>query len=241
MGGWTSVSLAYPMVEPPAISVGQLADFIERFQASGVTSVAHNHRALEVKLGEAIDQDNRSLCYEVPVEGCRGLSQFKSQDIDVEVRGAGIDLAAPLRSITGTVYRASVCFGCISDGATDAVHDAIGDGYLAARLFDWGFEIGPLSIESPITGGVLDVGWISLSLGGQGYMTDNLSSSDLVSLVRELPECKRVEELVRSFWSVPPRRPSRKLRKIRREMGQYWIGVSDDEPLDWFWMFDGSY
>lgn len=112
---------------------------------------------------------------------------------------------------------------------------------MPARLYDWSLSIEPLTLESPVTGRIIPIGWIALSLGGQGYLTNNLYFNDLVTLVRDLPECQRVEELVRSFWPVAPRSPSRKLRKIRREMGKYWTGVSEDEPSDWFWVFNGSY
>lgn len=240
MGGWTSVALVHPVCVPPAISGGQLAEFVDRFLSVGITSRDYEFRALEVKFGESIDQDDHGLYFEIPDPEIPGLASLGAQDTDIQLRGKGIDLVSPLRRQNEVVYRASIGLGCISDGATDGVHAKLGEGYLPARLFDWSFEIGPLTIESPVTGKELMIGWMSLSLGGQGYMTDKLTPKELVECVRELPECRAAEDLVRSCWPVRARSPSSGVRQIRKDMGQYWLGVSEDVPLDWFWTFVGS-
>ena len=241
MGGWTSVSFVYPLCDQPLITSNQLADFIDRFLSLGVTSDQHRYHSLRVIFGRSIDQDRKPIEWYVPDKRMPLILRSESQELDIEERGNPLDFRGILATHRRPIYRGGAWLGCIREGATKEIDDRIGDGYMPARLYDWSLSIEPLSIESPVSGKVITIGWIALSLGGQGYLTNNLNFNDLVTLVRELPECQRVEELVRAFWPVPPRSPSRKIRKIRREMGRYWTGVSEDEPADWFWIFNGSY
>ena len=100
-------------------------------------------------------------------------------------------------------------------------------------LGDWTCEIGPIQSFDLRSDEPLQVGWISVSLSGYGYLYP-WSFADLVERVEADPGMRRVAELCRKSWPVPVELPDDGIRELRQKVGGLWPYPAD-LPWDWYW------
>jgi hypothetical protein len=140
-----------------------------------------------------------------------------------------------LTSHTKNIYRAAIDLGCATpDICKLLTRDKCADNELELHLDGWALEIGP--VFSSFLGSEDDffVGWVSLSISGNGYLFP-WTFAELVQRAESNAGIRKVRDLCRKTWPVDSKPPNLREKKIRRRMGDRWPYSRIDLPWDWFW------
>lgn len=246
MSFYTSLHFYRPS-PPPRVTGPLLADFVGRLVVSGIVDVSAKHD-VQVKFGRAIDQDDSDTVIYEPVPGLPRSFRVRSIEWDVEHSGITLDdLRAVLSNHDRPIYRASVGLGTTRPEIIAHLQtNRPDDGNPNLCLWDCGVHLGPVGIGSLGSDGEFMVGWMSLSLGGNGYLFP-WGPRDLTSRAATDPHLRAAANVCRSMWPVDPDNSTgtfgklapalrrRRVRAARRRMGDLWPSDDLDLPWDWFW------
>lgn len=248
MSFYTSLHFYRPTA-PPIVTGPALAKFLRDLNGTGVIG-EFGGDLLKVKFGAAIDQDDRSEWIDTPVPGVPDVYSVSSIEYDLELDRVGLDaMCRALEEHDRPIYRASVLLGIARGDIIAALRTTRpdNDDYNLC-LWDVGVSLRPVSI------GTLDseefvVGWMSVSLSGQGYLFP-WTPRDLTSRAEQLPPLRPVMDLCRRRWPVEANATAKVLerltaglrvhrtRRTRKQMAELWPYEDLDRPWDWFWGVD---
>ena len=147
MSFFTSLKFVRPR-KPPVVTGAALSTFLQQFFALEVVEPKRSlqQRALQLRFGAAIDQDDRPPHFEEP-EGDSGIvSAVRSITWDVDESPASVEeLLAILKKELRPIYRAYVDLGPLPRWLFEYLagpNGPIPEGHLA--LDSWSLEIGPI-------------------------------------------------------------------------------------------------
>jgi hypothetical protein len=241
----SSASLfCYRPKEPPAITGRDLAGFVEQFARLGIHKPESEEIKYQVKFGRAIDQNDKPTFWEKLVHrGKASAEVFEMHEIkwDIEEQFSALDdMASSLAKHNKKIYRAYLSLGWPIANVTDDLKRVNSPENTNDFIPDqWGMEIGPVETASfsepeETVGSSVQVGWISVSISGNGYLFP-WSFTELVQRAERNPGMRKLMQLCKSTWPVPPAKVEARVVKLRKQLGKLWPYAQHDLPWDWYW------
>ncbi len=241
MAFWTSVNLYNPMGRPPRVTTQTLAQFLRSFAALDVAEA--RGVGVEVMLGDRIDVDRRDMYIEVnESKGGVIFTRLKQRDCDLDVRADDfVGAAAALEGLSrpgggpASIYRAHVRLGELTPDLQRRLHEPSDQNQFTARPDGWSFDVGPIRAAVMDADRARMLGWMALSIHGQGYPWPR-THREFLEAVTSQPEVQAVQTLVRETWPIPSRRPGPRRRARRRMLQEEGLWFDQLEaPLRWSW------
>ena len=229
----------YRPTEPPRVTGADLARFVAAFEALGAARAPEGFESLTVQLkfGAAVDQDDAATDWLVPVTDEAGIDDFDEIEWDATARGKSLaEGAATLEAAADRpLYRADIRLGPARDEVIRAVRrEASADNDEELGLDSWSLEVGPILSHRLGADEMFHVGWIGLSLHGSGYLYP-WSLADLVARAGADASIRAAADLCRRTWPVAPERPSPKIVRRRKKLGELWPYPQANLAWDWYW------
>jgi len=258
--GFFSSLVYYRPTPPPIIRSPSLLKFVQRFADCGAADEKSALGcSLQVKYGDAVDQDDSPATWEEPIDygtkptwlqrlatllGFRpraesSVSICTEEEIDWDCLEQYDTLTELAEGIGGldpkqNVYRAEIILGTATDSVIRAMERVDSpENEIDLLLTDWMLQVGPIEIFDLATEQPYHVGWIGLSLGGDGYLFP-WTLKDLVKRAEACPEVRSVANVCRDLWPISPELPSQERMQNRRTLGDLWPDPID-APVDWAW------
>lgn len=235
MGFFTSLSYFLPR-KPPVVTPSDLKQFIERVADTGLLA-DKGILSLQMKFGDAIDQDYEDTLAAEPVTPEATLVLYGHYPWDVDCHAEGLkEIVHALGDSRGTIYRAHVMLGTITDAVRGSLaRDPCAENELGCWLDDCSLYLGPIAVGGLVTEHVI-AGPVGVSLSGNGYPFP-WSSRDLVNRARTNPQILELEHLCNTFWPVEPGFSVEELRQ--RMEGEEWaefiIIPEEATEMTWLW------
>ena len=104
-------------------------------------------------------------------------------------------------------------------------------------LDGWSLELGPIELGSLSDDESLHVGWIAVSISGQGYIYP-WTSMQLVARAEAHPRLQALAALCRAAWPVSPDKPIGRVRRARAKYKGIWAYTDHGLPWNWYWGVD---
>jgi len=233
MSFFTSLTYYRPCT-PPIVTGNDLANLITQLYETG-TLTDSGFQILQVKFGNSVDQDEQdSSSAEEIMPGLAVMDDIE-WDLDVPKPSGIRGIIDALKGDNRPVYRAYASLG----GAIDAVLKPITRTKSPENQINFcpdsvSLEIGPIEIFNLRSDAPAFVGWIGLSLSGNGYLFP-WKFRDVFERLESTPEVQRIAEACRSFWPVAPDRPEPCIVELRRQLDDLWPYDSFDKEWDWYW------
>lgn len=221
---------------PPTLTGADLARFVEGFAALGV-ALEEGAIGLRVKLGRAIDQDERPTLWEEPVTPGGGISVTRRAAFDAEASDLPSfgRLAADLARLGGPIYRAELDLGRAVEAVRSRTRrEPSEENEVALSLGRLGLQVGPILSHALGDEATYMVGWIAFQMHGHGYLYP-WTFRELVDRVEAAPEVRALMDVCRATWPVAPEQPPRGVVAARKRMGELWPYTRADLPGDWYW------
>jgi hypothetical protein len=241
MSFYTTLSFYRP-TKPPKLKGGDLAEFVTMFASLGLTK-EEGIIGYGIKFGRSIDQDEKPISSEGPsVNGISVISRIR-YDAEGDFKSLA-ELAEALKEIDGTIYRASVSLGLVTDSIFESLRRLPSEANdLPLTLDSWSLEIGPTLSYSMGSDDVFLVSLIAINLSGHGYLypwtfRELIDRAEAIEPIAGLMEgCRRLWPIVESkrTWPIDRSQPGRRVVKTRERMGKLWPYSRTDLPWDWFW------
>lgn len=224
----------YRPCSPPEVTADDLSRLVALLQDSEMLTDA-GVRSLSVKFGDSIDQDDVGIVWEEEI--APGIAVVRGPDWDLELTGNPTvsEIIQSLASDSRHVCRASISLGSPVEAILRTItREPTAQNQIAYRPDGLSINIGPiecfdLGSEQPV-----QMGWISLDLSGYGYLYP-WTLREVVERLKRSRETRRLTEICRSFWPVPPELPEPRIAELRQEFSDLWPYDRFDEPWDWFW------
>jgi len=247
MSFYTSL-MFYRPTSPPRVTGPVLAEFVQRLRATGLFEET-GAQYVKVKFGRSIDQDERETADQIPVPGAPGMFTFRSIEWDLNHdRIAMVDALTILSNDDRPIYRAAVTLGSLRKDVLESLQTRRPppDDQMNLSLWDCNVSLGPQSIGSMTSETSFTVGWMSVSFSGNGYLYP-WTPRDLMARATMLPELRPVMEICRQMFPVDPAGSpkvweklapavrKKRVRELRRSMGDLWPLDDLDAPRDWCW------
>lgn len=218
----------------PVVTADDLARFTSRLWDTETLTVT-GPWYLSVKFGKAIDQDDRgTMWFE---EDRSGIEIPHEIEWDVELQNPP-DVAGIIGALSGDdrrIYRAHLMLGQPTDGLLHPItREGSPENNVGFFPDTLGVEIGPIEIYNLSSDQPVHCGWIGVSVSGDGYLFP-WTFRDVVGRLEASPEVQRICEVCRSEWPVAPERPKRRIRSLRRQLGDLWPYDDENRPWDWYW------
>jgi hypothetical protein len=215
------------------ITGASLAEFLLSFEHLQVSKTPGSVSA-NVKFGKAIDTDEKPTVWEEPVNEYVSVTQSLQWDLEIKRESLGA-LASAIGKHNKTIYRAFIQLGAVvSPICRSLTRMPSPENKLGLTLDSWSLEIGPIMSGSLESEQPFFVGWISLSLSGNGYLFP-WTFAELFQRATVNPAIQQVTELCKATWPVEAKRPDRRIQKFRQQMGELWPYAETDLPWDWYW------
>lgn len=224
-----------------------LADFVRALARTGVFDPGQGDY-FHVKFGRSIDKDEKSTTIYEPIAGIPSISTVRSIPWDIEHSHIPqSDAIALLKKHDRSLYRASVSLGMLRKDLFEALQTPRpDDGQMNLGLWDCHVILEPVELSTLDGDDTFLVGWMSVSISGNGYCFP-WTPRDLTSRAASLNTLRPMTEVCRQFFPVDPagtpnvmtklspalRR--RKVRAMRKRMGDLWPFEDLDREWDWFW------
>jgi hypothetical protein len=223
----------YRPTEPPIVTGADLARFLERLRETA-TLQDNGWQTLQVKYGERIDADDSEAVWTEPI--APQLSTIRSIAWDIDISANGIQqIVDQLRDEPRHIYRAAVSLGTLDEKVVAPItRKGSAENDTDFLPYELGVEIG--LIESWLMGDeqICEVGWMSLTLSGSGYLFP-WTFPEVVRQLESVPLIGKLTDVCRSTWPVAPGPLNRKVVEFRRKMGKVWPYEDYDRPWDWYW------
>lgn len=224
----------YRPTPPPRIDGLDLARFLKAFAGLGVSTDLS--LPSKVRFGHSIDQDEKPSHW---VENHGLIGRMCGIEWDVIEKPESLEaLAALLATHRKPVYRADLYLGGVAPHLFPFIHrQPSAENDRALTPFDWWLTLGPIETSDLGADDSFLVGWMSVGLGGDGYLYP-WTFRDWIASAERSPEIRAVQQLCRTLWPVDPSPPRRKVVRGRKRMGKLWPYDRLDPPQDWFWGID---
>ncbi len=235
MSFYTSFSFYMPNT-PPTLTGTDLAGFVTSFASLGLAD-EEGPIGYRVKLGRAIDQDERPTHWDEPITPDGVISVARRIEFDAEATDllTHAQLAASLAELDGSIYRANLDLGYVAEPVLSrTMRNPSEENDVALRLDHWGLQIGPIMSHALGREGTYMVGWIAVAMHGYGYLYP-WRLHELVDRVEASPGIRGLMDLCRKAWPIDPEKPPRGVVRARKKMGELWPYPRADIPWDWYW------
>lgn len=238
----------YRPTRPPRVTGPVLAEFVRELCSTGLFQ-RKGGEYLKVKFGRSIDQDDNDTAEEVPVRGLPGMFTIRPIEWDLDHDRIGLDDAlALLANHDRPVYRAAVTLGTLRRDVYEALQTRRPppEERMNLSLWDCNVSLGPEAIGSMSSEASFTLGWMAVSFSGNGYLFP-WTPRDLTSKAASLPQLQPVIQICRRMFPVDPDGSpnvlqklapavrKRRVRELRRKMGDLWPLDDLDAPWDWYW------
>ena len=231
MSFWTTFAFVRPQ-PPPVLRLSDLADFVEKIVATGVASIRPGS-SLNVKLGKAIDEDDRPTFWDEPVNEL--VSTMREIEWHFGARGPTmIDALRKFAEGNNTpIYRAQVFCTLRSDisSALTIPADQNDRGWCPGDL---GIILGPILAHDLTCEIQPQVGWIETGISGPGYLFP-WTLKDVVARLEAISEVRRMMEVCRTTFPLPVNPVGDQIIELRRTVTQLWAYDDFERPWDWYW------
>ena len=221
----------YRPTPPPRITADDLARFVGRIRETDALSDS-GLLGVQTKFGTSVDGDDKLSHWVEMRNSCSGVIGEIDWDIDEQCKSIQ-QIVGVLSGDARTIYRASIHLGTPVDEVlrpitrTNSPENEI-DFYPDTLSI----EVGPVEIYSFEER--LHVGWVSVGIGGGGYLFP-WSLAEVVRKLESTPKIARIAETCRTFWPIAPSAPERRIVKLRKQFTPLWPYPEFDKPWDWFW------
>ena len=259
MSFWTSFHYYRP-TQPPVVTAVELLEFVLGFRDCAVIDEQETYGwEMQVKYGKSIDQDDLPTTRYEPIEDLhkptlwgwvrRLLGSDRREESAVMLCTTGeidwdrdehyeelADLVEGIRGLDSQkkIYRAHIGLGTATKVLIHSVERLDSpENEIDLQLTDWSLTIEPVEISLLASDDVYCVGWISLAIGGYGYLFP-WTFRDLVGRAEASPELSSVAKLCRDAWPVATAPPDATRLEHRRILGELWP-YPIDAPVDWAW------
>lgn len=215
------------------MTVSDLGVFAQALQAADLLESAEAC-SVKFKLGNAVDQDEAGTsCHEE-----LGAGMFLMAEYGWDVSESATSLAPLLEKLQGddrTIYRAYFDLGLASDALSDPITrvnspDNTVD-FLPGSL---SFSVGPVEIFDLGSDNIGVVGWMDVSISGNGYLFP-WTFRDVVDRLEASPEWQRLRSVCRELWPVGEGVPPLEIIEARKQLGRLWPYDTYDRKFDWYW------
>lgn len=239
MSFYTSLMFFRPQ-PPPRIRVCELAELLAQ-----LNSVAHIKpdciTGVSIALGPTIDQDD--LAASTWEDIAPGIQSVREIDYDIQFKAQTIEeLIDPLITRKETVYRAHIHLGCACDPICKLFQRMNSpENSINLQLYDMSLEIGPIRDATLEDDASRHVGWIALTLSGQGYLFP-WTRAEILSRAESSPELRSLAEICQRAWPIDPHTSFRSdgIRELLART-RSWISSSDVNTLkEWQWTVSES-
>jgi hypothetical protein len=222
----------YRPTDPPIVTGGSLAEFVRAFQNLGLCE-EKGSRAVRLKFGEAIDQDEKPSAVYEPVNSV--VYSVSEIEWDAAEQCESVSsVQTLLAAIRKPIYRAHLELGAATDDVIEQLKRVNSpDNDTDLWLTGWGLHIEPI-LSASFTTETYFIGWISVSISGYGYLFP-WTFSDLVQRAEAHPGIRQLKELCRRTWPVEARSPTPQQQEVRKQMGELWPYDRIDLRWDWYW------
>ncbi len=238
MSFYTTLSF-YHSTTPPKLTGADLAAFVSMFGSLGLSKPGEGTVSYGIKFGQSIDQDDEPISVDDPPINGISVVNFPTYDAEGQLESLA-ELAEALKSIDGTIYRASLSLGLVSDSIFDAVcRQPSEENDIPLQINHWGLEIGPILSYSLGSDEIYMVGLIAVNLNGYGYLYP-WTFRELIDRVEAVSPIAGLMEGCRRLWPIAPREPEPEVIEARQRMGELWPYPRADLPWDWFWALGES-
>lgn len=243
MSFWTDINFVRP-ARPPRITAGDLFRFADRIAGTALVTDPRL-RTIKLKFGRRIDQDRRDTSDDERVLANVFRSREIAWDVAVDSFEESDAARASLTTSTRSVYRAFLGFdfGTLNSDISRELQTARPDGSgQNLALFDVSIEVNVIRGNSLGGDGSVQVGWIAVGFGGNGYLWP-WTPNDVRQRIAASPTLRAVEAACRDSFPTPSKPPlSRRwnpLRRIaahraRRALGDFWP-FEHGFPNEWAW------
>ena len=235
MGFYTSLVYYRPR-DPPLVTTENLAEFISRLSQTKAIHEDDSAGSVEVKFGNSINQDPNPTFWLEESGFSPQLSFPRSIEYDL-VSGPRCGLSGiveTLKSTTGTIYRADVDLGRLSDDVLRDIERSPSVENEEPFLPQWvNFSIGPVDCGTYNEEGIL-VGWMELTLSGQGRLYP-WSFRDIFTRLEASGEVQELMSICCDQWPVQSSEPEESVVSARRECQSIWPYDEFNRPWDWYW------
>lgn len=234
--GFCSSLLLYRPTPPPVITGRALATFMQRFLDIELTDTTRSRSTLNLKFGNAIDQDAEPSWWIAPTAS-EYIGTIVDIDWDIEQHALPIMESLEIISQFDTpIYRGYIGLGAAVDEKVNSLRRQRSPENNEDFMPDsWAIEIGP--VESGRDGEFV-VGWIALGLSGNGYLFP-WTLRELVNRAEGVQEIEQLMRLCRDVWPVEPEAVGLDVQSKREQMGPYWPYDELDRHWDWYWGLQG--
>lgn len=240
----------YRSQPPRGLTAAKLAGFVREFAALGLAAPS-GPITYHVKFGRAVDQDDRPTTWDEPVPGTGGCIST-CREIEYDAEGDDLPdlvrLADTLDSLpTHPIYRATLLLGDVSNSIHEALHRGPSEDNETQLGFNlgWSIEAGPIESHDMGGQGPFQVGWLAVSLSGQGDPYP-WTYRDLIARAEAVPGVAALMDVCRRTWPLDlPRVPllhlrnssraPRRIVQLRQSMGDLWPYDDLGEPWGWCW------
>jgi hypothetical protein len=165
MSFYTTLSF-YRGTPPPKLTGADLAAFVTMFAALelGKAPDGDPNYTYGIKFGRSIDQDEEPMSSDDPP--VNGISVVNFPEYDAEGQFTSLAaLADDLKTLDGTIYRAYLGLGLVSDPIFEAVcRQPSAENSVPLKINGWSLEVGPIVSHSIAGDEAYLVGWIAVSL-----------------------------------------------------------------------------
>lgn len=258
MGFYTVAQCYRAGSDVPIVRAADLARFTERIIALDILQDDSMH--VQLQFGQGIDQDDKSTYIEKQIT--RGLYEVLNYDWHVDKdrlpsadavallenpptsrvvpykKKHALDLFGPkeeIETLGPNIYRANLSFGTMKEEIYQSISHQLSGNYL--YLSDISFNIEIVEMLNDEDCYRFEVGWMSFSVHGNGYMFPWTYEETLAKL-REHPVLNQIRAICQEMWPASTTPPNPELIAARSEMGKRWAEPLD-APLDWYWTING--
>jgi len=234
MSFYTSLNYFRPQ-PPPRITTRELADVVRRiYSAAEVTP--NIMTGMRVKFGRAIDKDAKPTLRET--ETAPGVFTVRSIEYDINHNAKSCEqLVAELLESDSIVYRANIYFGCAADSICKLFTRANSPENAAGLcLSDLSLHIGPIHAATLADDAPRHVGWIALTLSGQGYLFP-WTREEILKRTQQSNALNALTQICSDAWPIDPHtlRGTKNIRGLLKRMRKA-IGQETVDTLNaWQW------
>jgi len=202
MSFYTSLNYFRPQ-PPPRVTTRELAAVIQKIYATGAFT-SHMLSGIRVKFGRSIDKDARGTIEEIPT-GTPGVYSVRSIEFDINHDGKSCPaMIAELNQSDSLIYRAEVQFGSVKKPIS-SLFTRTGSPENSVELCLWDFALH----FGPVYAGMLGedksrhVGWMGLSLSGNGYLFP-WKRAEVLKRAEHSAELQQLAQICSDAWPIDP-------------------------------------
>jgi hypothetical protein len=219
--------------KPPLVAGDDLAVVVARLAATGKLTGSGTY-GVKIKFGEAIDADDKgTIWYESVLPNLMRVGEIE-WDLNPGTLRSIDEVIGALKGNTSPVYRAHVFMGTpTADVLEPITREDSPENNIHFLPSDFSLELGPVSAGLLSTEDTVQVGWMSLNLGGSGYLYP-WSLSEVLERASSSAAIKALTDVVQAMWPVPSVAPEKEIVEIRRQLPDIWP-YEAERAWDWYW------